>query len=157
MEMFIVPESRDMLPENQQILEILKLANRIIPNLHTTFGYSENALVRYIAFQNGQTSLTSKQEEAVNLIVSEVNGCKPCLSEHTLTAIMHGFSEIEINNVRKGYSSDIKLATMVALAKEIAENKGHISNDTIYDFFDAGHTKDNLVDLILLVGDKSLR
>jgi AhpD family alkylhydroperoxidase len=143
-------------PENQQIFESLKIANRITPNIYVTFGYPEHGLSHYAAFQNGGTTLSAKEKEAVNLIVSEVSGCKPCLSEHTLAAIMHGFSEIEINNVRKGYSSDIKLDTMIALAKEIAENKGAISNDKVFDFFDAGYNKDNLVDLILLISDNAV-
>jgi hypothetical protein len=58
---------------------------------------------------------------------------------------------MEIGNVRKGYSSDIKLDMMIALAKEIAVNKGHVSIDKVYDFYDAGYTRDNLVDLIMLL------
>jgi AhpD family alkylhydroperoxidase len=155
METLIMAAGNDLPSENLRILETLAIADQMLSGIYARPGDSAYTLGSNIGISNGVTSLSLKEKEAVNLIVSEVNGCTPCLSEHLVTALLHGFSEIEINNVRKGYSSDIKLDVMVALAKEIAKDMGGISKDTVYDFFDAGYTKNNLVDLILLVSEKS--
>ena len=51
---------------------------------------------RYLAFQTAKTSLNNKEKEAVNLVVSEVNGCRYCQSAHTVLGKMNGFSESDI-------------------------------------------------------------
>ena len=48
-----------------------------------------------------------------------------------------------------------KLDALVKLVKEITENRGVISDDVLQAFFDAGYTKENLVDVILNIGEKT--
>ena len=65
-----------------------------------TMAYSENGLRRYLAFQGGKTSLNNKEKEAVNLVVSEVNGCHYCQSAHTVIGKMNGFTESDTLDLR---------------------------------------------------------
>ncbi len=44
---------------------------------------------------------------------------------------------------------------MVALAADITKNRGNASETNVDAFFAAGYTKENLVDLILQVSDKT--
>ena len=155
METPIIPVGDNLPIEDLRILASVAIADRMISGIYANFGHSQQIPGNHIGFLKPGATLSLKEKEAVSLVVSEVNSCKPCLSEHTQTAIAQGFSEIEIYNLRKGYSGDIKLDAMVALAKEFSKNTDHISKDVIYDFFDAGYTKDNLVDLILVVTENS--
>jgi len=41
------------------------------------------------------------------------------------------------------------------LAADIAQNRGNASDENIEDFFAQGYTKENLVDVILQVSDKT--
>lgn len=151
---FKVPSRNEVSAANQANFDGLKNALGMMPNLYATIAHSENGLSRYLAFQGAKTSLSNKEKEAVNLVVSEVNECRYCLSAHTVLGKMNGFNEDEIFNLRSGQSSNDKLNTLVALAKDITENKGHASATNIDAFFAAGYNKGNLVDLILQVSDK---
>ena len=111
----------------------------------------------YLNLSNAKTSLKAKEKEVVNLAVSEVNNCTYCLSAHTAIGKMNGFSEGEILQLRAGYASfDNKLDALARLAKNITENRGATSSEVVDNFFAAGWTKENLVDTIVLVGDKTI-
>lgn len=93
----------------------------------------------------------------VNLAVSQVNNCLYCLSAHTAIAKMNGFSEDQILELRQGIASfDNKLDALARLAKNITETRGATDQTVLNDFFAAGWTKENLIDTIVLVGDKTI-
>lgn len=153
---FKVPVREEVSATSQQSFDTLKKALGMVPNLYATLAYSDNGLSKFLAFQNAPTSLSNKEKEAVNLIVSQINGCKYCLSAHTMLGKMNGFTDEEIIQIRKGGSSIPKINALVQMAKDITENKGHVAPEKLDAFFEAGYNKGNLVDLILLVGDKTI-
>ncbi|WP_343303016.1 carboxymuconolactone decarboxylase family protein [Chitinophaga niabensis] len=152
---FKVPVREEVSASSQQSFDTLKKALGMVPNLYATLAYSENALSRFLAFQNAPTSLSNKEKEAVNLVVSQVNSCKYCLSAHTMLGKLNGFSEEEILLLRKGQSTIPKTHALVQLAKDLTENKGHAAAANLEAFFEAGYNKGNLVDLLLLIADKT--
>jgi AhpD family alkylhydroperoxidase len=154
MKKFTVPTREEVSPANQANFDALQKAIGMVPNLYATIAYSENGLSRYLAYQAARTSLSNKEKEAVNLVVSEVNGCVYCQSAHTVIGKLNGFSVEETLRLRAGHSSDPKLDTLVSLAKDITENKGHVSPATLEAFFAAGYHKGHLVDVILQISDK---
>jgi AhpD family alkylhydroperoxidase len=154
MKQFAVPTKESVSPENVVHFDALQKALGMVPNLYATIAYSEAGLSRYLAFQNAKTSLTNKEKEAVNLVVSEVNGCLYCQSAHTVLGKMNGFSEQEILNLRSGSSGNPKLQALVLLAKDITKNKGRASDTSLNAFYNAGYNNANLVDLILQISDK---
>src|SRR5882672_8192772 len=154
MKKFTVPARDQVSPASQQSFDALTKALSFVPNLYATVALSENALPKYLAFQGAKSSLSNKEKEAVNLVVSQVNGCIYCQSAHTVLGKMNGFSENEILNLRDGNSTDPKLKSLVALAKDITENKGRVSTASLNGFYSAGYNDGNLVDLILQISDK---
>jgi AhpD family alkylhydroperoxidase len=126
----------------------------MVPNLYATMAFSGNGLTKYLAYEGAKTSLTNKEKEAVNLVVSQINGCIYCQSAHTVLGKMNGFSDEEVLKLRGGHSTDPKLDALVTLAKDITEHKGHASPARLDVYFAAGYDKGNLVDLILQVSDK---
>ena len=93
----------------------------------------------------------------MNLAVSEVNSCVYCLSAHTAIGKMNGFTDEQILELRAGEASfDNKLDALAKLAKNITENRGATSTEVLENFFEAGWTKENLIDTIVLVGDKTI-
>jgi AhpD family alkylhydroperoxidase len=151
---FTVPTRDQVSPGNQANFDVLQKAIGMVPNLYATMAYSANGLSKYLAYQGAKTSLTNKEKEAVNLVVSQVNGCIYCQSAHTVIGKMNGFSEEEVLKLRAGHSTDPKLDALVTLAKDITENRGHASGASLDAFFAAGYDKGNLVDLILQISDK---
>ena len=155
MNKFSVPTREEVVPINQEIFDGLQKALGFVPNLYATIAYSKNGLGRYLAYQNAKSSLTNKEKEAVNLVVSQVNNCEYCQSAHTVIGKMNGFNDEQIIEFREGRSSDAKLNALVALAGEITENKGYGSPELLDNFFSQGYTKEHLVDLVLQVSEKS--
>ncbi|QDK81043.1 carboxymuconolactone decarboxylase family protein [Spirosoma sp. KCTC 42546] len=154
MKTFTVP-TRDEVSENNQVLfDNLQKGLGFVPNLYATIAHSDNGLAKYLAFQGAKTSLSNKEKEVVNLVVSEVNGCRYCLSAHTVLGKMNGFSDEQILDLRSGQSTTPKLDALAKLTKDITENKGRASSDALAAFYAAGYTDGNLVDVILQISDK---
>lgn len=155
MKTFAVPTRAEVAPVNQEIFDNLQKALGFVPNLYATIAHSDNGLSRFLAYQNAKTSLNNKEKEAVNLIVSQVNGCVYCQSAHLVLGKMNGFSDEQLLNIRKAKSTDAKLNALVQLAADITSNIGRASAETVDAFFENGYTNENLVDLILQISDKT--
>lgn len=157
MNTFNIPTREEVSPNNQAIFDKLKGALGFVPNLFATYAHSENALGNYLTLSNSKTSLSAKEKEVVNLAVSQVNNCEYCLAAHTAIGKMNGFSEDQILELRSGSASfDARLNALAALSKDITENRGASSDDVLDQFFAAGYSKENLIDTIVLVGDKTI-
>ncbi len=155
MKKFTVPTREEVGPANQAIFDTLSKALGFVPNLYATIAHSNNGLARYLAYQNAKTSLSNKEKEAVNLIVSQVNGCVYCQSAHTVIGKMNGFSDEQLISIRKGKATDGKLNALVQLAAGITKNRGNADAGLVDNFFAQGYTDENLVDLILQISDKT--
>lgn len=157
MSTFNVPTREQVSENNQAIFDNLNKALGFVPNIYATYAYSETALENYLNLSNAKTSLSNKEKEVVNLAVSEVNNCVYCLSAHTAIGKMNGFTDEQILELRAGDASfDNKLDALAKLAKNITENRGKTDPKVVENFFNAGYTKANLVDTIVLVGDKTI-
>lgn len=154
MSQFTVPTRDQVSSASQEAFDGLQKALGFVPNLYATIAYSDNGLPKYLAFQGAKTSLSNKEKEAVNLVVSEINGCRYCQSAHTVLGKMNGFSDNDILGLRAGHSSNERLNALATLAKDVTENKGRVSPATLEAFYAAGYTNGNLVDVILQVSDK---
>ena len=152
---FNVPTRDEVTEQNQKIFDDLESKLGFVPNIYATYALSENAPARYLTFANGSTSLNNKEKEVVNLAVSQVNGCTYCQAAHTQLGKMNGFTEDQTVELRRGEASfNEKFDALAKLAKSITENRGNISDEVLQNFFDAGYTKENLVDVIVNVGEK---
>jgi uncharacterized peroxidase-related enzyme len=157
MSTFNVPHRAEVSEKNKTIFDKLEKGVGFVPNLFATYAHSENALENYLTLSNAKTSLTAKQKEVVNLAVSQVNNCIYCLSAHTAIGKMNGFTDAQIIELRAGSASfDTKLDALARLARNLTENRGASEDIVLENFFNTGWTKENLVDTIVLVGDKTI-
>lgn len=152
---FSVPTRNEVSQTNQEIFDKLNKALGFVPNLYATIGYSDNGLKRFLDYQNAKTSLNNKEKEAVNLIVSQVNECIYCQSAHLVLGKMNGFNDEQLLDIRKGRSENPKLNALVKLAADITQNRGKAGKENVEGFFTQGYSKENLVDVILQVSDKT--
>ncbi|MFO7798463.1 MAG: carboxymuconolactone decarboxylase family protein [Rhodohalobacter sp.] len=152
-----VPTKNEVTDQNRQIFDKLESNLGFVPNIYATYAHSKNGLARYMNFANGKTSLNNKEKEVINLAVSEINGCSYCLAAHTQLGKMNGFTEEQTLELRQGKAPfDDKFDALAKLAGEIIENRGNISDETLQTFFDAGYSKESLIDVIINVGEKSI-
>lgn len=154
---FNVPTREEVSENNQAIFDNLQKGLGFVPNLYATYAYSDTALSDYLAFQNRKTSLSSKEKEVVNLVVSQVNECAYCLAAHTAIGKMNGFSDEQILEIRSGEASfDAKLDALAKFVKDATVNRSKPSAEAVDNFLAAGYSNENLIDAIIVIGDKTV-
>jgi uncharacterized peroxidase-related enzyme len=155
MQNFIIPTRETVTESNKQIFDNLQKALGFVPNMYATFAYSPSALADYLALQNRKSSINNKEREVINLVVSQLNGCNYCKAAHTAVSKMIGFTEEQILEIRKvAITFDPKLNALALLIQEIVITKGEANEQTKQNFFEVGYTTENLVDIVMTVGDK---
>jgi hypothetical protein len=72
-----------------------------------------------------------------------------------MIARLNGFSEEQVLDIRSGAAPfNLKYNALAGLVKSFVENFGKPSAGLVEKFFSSGYTKENLVDTIVLIGDK---
>ncbi len=152
---FSVPTRSEVSSNNQNIFDNLQKGLGFVPNLYAYFGKNDTALGDYLSLQNRKSTLRPKEREVINLVTSQMNGCRYCQSAHTVLGKMNGFSEDNILEIRSGKASfDTKLDALAKFTASVVENRGKATQESIDTFFEAGYTEANLIDVIMVVGDK---
>lgn len=152
-----VPTRDDVSPDNQALFDSLQKGLGMVPNLYATLAHSRHALGSYLALQNAKSSIVGKAREVVNLVLSQVNDCAYCLAAHTAIGKMVGFTDAQIIEIRRGGASfDARLDALARLVKHIVIERGHADAAQVQAFLDAGWTRENLVDAIVVIGDKTV-
>jgi len=152
---FTVPAKADVSANNQTIFDGLQKNLGFVPNLYAYFAKNDTALADYLALQNRKSSLRAKEREVINLVTSQINNCRYCQSAHTVLGKMNGFSEEQIIELRKGHASfDSKLDALVQFTASVVENRGRATEESKAAFFEAGYTEANMIDVVIVIGDK---
>ncbi len=152
---FSVPTREFVSNNNQVIFDTLEKAIGFVPNMYAFFAHSPTALADYLSFQNRKSSLSFKEKEVINLIVSQLNGCNYCKSAHTEMGKLAGFTEEQIIEIRNGsISFDTKLNALVELSKAIVMYRGEITESVKQSFFNEGYSVENMIDTVMTIGDK---
>ncbi|MBL7861820.1 MAG: carboxymuconolactone decarboxylase family protein [Cyclobacteriaceae bacterium] len=152
---FTVPTRDQVSSTNQAIFDNLSSGLGFVPNLYAYYAKSETALADYLALQNRKSTLKAKEREVINLVTSQINGCRYCQSAHTALGKMNGFTDDQILELRQGSASfDSKIDALVKFAKSVVENRGHASDEAKEAFFSAGYTEATLIDVVIVIGDK---
>lgn len=152
---FPIPTKEQVSPVNQDLFDEMNNQIGFVPNLYAVIANSDNALSNYLTLQNSSTSINDREREVIVLVVSQFNQCKYCLSAHTAIAKKTGFTDAQIIEIRRSeISFDHKLDALAKLVKSVAENKGHADSELITNFYAVGFNKGNLIDVIMLVGDR---
>jgi uncharacterized peroxidase-related enzyme len=135
------------------VLEGVKKKIGFLPNLFATLATAPVALDTYVQASAtlGKTSLSAQQKEAVYLATSQVNGCDYCLAAHTLFAGKSGLSAQDIVAARQG-----ELNAYAALARQLSESRGHLSDAQIAAARAAGIDDVKIIEVIALVAVQTL-
>jgi uncharacterized peroxidase-related enzyme len=154
---FTVPTRGEVSENNQAIFDNLQKGLGFVPNLYAYYAKNETALGDYLALQNRKSTLKPKEREVINLVTSQINGCRYCQSAHTVLGKMNGFTDEQVIEMRKGSASfDTKLNALVKFTASVVENRGRATEESKDAFFEAGYTEANLIDVVIAVGDKTI-
>lgn len=157
MRTFQIPSKKEVSANNQAIFENLEKGLGFVPNLYAYYAKNETALGDYLALQNRKTTLKAKEKEVVNLVVSQYNGCRYCQSAHTAIGKMNGFTEDQILEIRGGTAAfDEKLNALAQFTLSTVSNRGNATEVAKEAFFAAGYTEANMIDAVIVIGDKTI-
>jgi uncharacterized peroxidase-related enzyme len=152
---FTVPTHAEVSETNQALFGNLQKKLGFVPNLYAYFAKNETALGDYLTLQNRKSTLRAKEREVINLVTSQINGCRYCQSAHTVLGKLNGFTDEQILEIRKGTATfDPKLDALARFTKSVVENRGKATEESKEAFFAAGYTEAHMIDVIIVVGDK---
>ncbi|MGB3462214.1 MAG: carboxymuconolactone decarboxylase family protein [Rhodanobacter lindaniclasticus] len=104
--------------EAAELFGIVKRNIGKVPNLYATIGSNAPAVLAHV-LDTGATlaksSLSRREQEAINLAVSEATGCDYCLAAHTMTGKLAGYTAEQTRELRSGaYAEDARIDALKA-------------------------------------------
>ncbi|MGD9855036.1 MAG: carboxymuconolactone decarboxylase family protein [Planctomycetaceae bacterium] len=145
--------------EAQAALRAVREKYGFVPNLLGIMANAPPLLKAYLALNElfQQTTLSPVEQQVVLLTISEVNRCEYCVAAHTVAARMHKVPRGVIESVRSGQPiADDRLDALRCLTTEIVEGRGWPTQAAIDDFLSAGYSSEQVLEVILAVGMKTL-
>ncbi|MFA9461571.1 carboxymuconolactone decarboxylase family protein [Thiohalorhabdus sp. Cl-TMA] len=104
-----------------------------------------------------KTSLSAPERQVVLLAASFTNTCDYCMSVHTALAEMAGVPEDCIAELRQGSPlPDQRLNALRRFTQAVVEDRGHMPESQLQAFYEAGFTPQNVLEVVLGVGMKTL-
>ena len=130
-----------------------------VPNVLGAMAEAPGLLEAYTTLSEifGKTSLSGEEQHTVLLTVSQQNGCTYCLAAHAAAALGSGMSRELVTALREGQELDEpRLEALRRLTAEMVDRRGWPATGTTERFTAAGFTQQQLLEVILGVGMKTL-
>ncbi len=132
-------------------LEAMQAAMGKVLNIHGGMAHSPVVLAAYRGMGRAITehgTYDGRTREAVALAVAGVDKCAYCQSAHTVGGTRAGLSEEDTLVIRHGKpTGDDRLDSLLALAREITGDVGHVQDATWQQALDAGWSVEELEEL----------
>lgn len=104
-----------------------------------------------------KTSFSPVERQVVLLSINYVNNCTYCVAAHSGAAKMAGMDDATLKALREGTKlPDAKLDALSRFTKAVVTERGFVDEKTIKAFLDAGYTRQNVLEVVLAVGFKTL-
>lgn len=151
-------------PENttghtKELLEGLRKRNGFVHNLFAYMAEAPTTVEAYLALNElvSKTSLSPAQQQVALLAVSVENGCEFCTVVHRAIGKMKGAS-VQTLTALASHSgiADIKDRALAAFTQTIVKKRGRPSEAEIQSFLDTGFTRQQILEVILIVSIKTL-
>lgn len=145
--------------KSKPALEHLQQVFGVIPNLAAVIANSPklvNSLVDVFQ-QVHSSSLTEPEIQIVLLTDAVTNSSEYAVAFHTALAVQQGVNPEETNAIRDGrMPKGQRFAALSTLAKTLIEKRGHLSEQELGAFFDAGFTTEQIMEVIAIVAASTI-
>lgn len=145
--------------KSAEILKQVKGKFGFVPNLMGVFAESPETLQAYLTLGGlvDQTSLTPLERQIAFIGTSVSNSCEYCVAAHTAISSMQNLPTDVIGAIRENRPiANAKLEALRTFVHAVTEKRGFVSDDEKSAFLNAGYTKQNVLEVILIVGMKTL-
>jgi len=143
------------------ILEAAQKGLGFIPNLYAHLAEAPNALSAYkqLGALLEQSTLTPEEQQIVLISASIENRCEYCVAAHSFLAR----NLVKVDGARvdalraQNHLQDQKLNALVAFTRAVVRERGWVvGSQELKDFFAAGYTQQNALEVLLGVAMKTL-
>jgi len=132
-------------------LACLKTIWGTLPNVFHIMSQSPEVLGGYVSFYASlsKTSLDAATRERIALAISEVNDCHYGLAAHSYRGRLYAkLTSAEIQQNRKGRSTDAKADVAIRFARTIAVTRGPVDTSLFDEVKTAGFTTAQILEII---------
>lgn len=131
-----------------------------LPNLHKVLAESPAAHEAYSTvykLATEKTGFTPIETQVVLMASNFHNRCHYCMAGHSMIMSMLKAPQGVIDALREGRPiADPKLETLRSFATQLLEQRGHVGDEALQAFLDAGHTKAQALDVLVCLSAKLL-
>jgi len=150
----------DNAPEGSKpIMENAKATIGMIPNFHRVIAESPVAYQAYVTtyglFKSNAPSLTPLEQQVVMMTANFENNCEYCVPAHSFSMKREKIPAEIIEALREGTPlPDPKLQELHDFTKEMLDKRGHIGDERLQTFLDAGFDKRQALEVIAGLASK---
>lgn len=151
-------------PENtsghtKELLDGVRKAYGFSPNLYAYMAEAPVTIEAYLSLDKlvTKTSFTPAQQQIALLAASVENECKFCIAAHHAIGKMKGASANTLKEIsEKTKVKDAKDKVLADFTQSVVKTRGKPPESAVQEFLDVGYTKQQTLELILIVATKTL-
>ena len=140
-------------------LNAVKKSYGFLPNLIGAMATAPALAEGYVTLAGifGKTSFNATEQQIVLLAASNENGCTYCMAAHSTIASMQKVPADVVDSLRNNTPiADTKLEALRRLTIDVVQSRGLPSDDVVQSFLDAGYGQQQILEVVLGVGLKTL-
>jgi alkylhydroperoxidase family enzyme len=150
--MFTYHDTNTAPEESKPLLQQSQKSFGMVPNLHKVLA---EAPATYEAYNTvfglfmKNTTLSPLEQQVVFMTANFENNCHYCVPGHTWMMHAGKMPEEIIEALREGTAiPDAKLQALHDYTKQLLDNRGHIGDDKLQEFLDAGYNKRQALEVL---------
>lgn len=145
--------------DSHELLAGLKKSFGFIPNVYGYMAEAPVTIEAYLALDSllAKTSFTPAQQQIILLAISVENNCEFCMVAHQAVGKMHKANAQTLQAItRYGVVNDPQDRALAGFAQTVTKNRGRPASAELQAFLDAGYTKRQVFEVIMMVAMKTL-
>lgn len=150
----------DSAPEQSKpVLRQLQETFGIIPNIAGTMAESPVLIGAFInLFQKVHSgTFTEAQIQTLLLTNAVTNACSWAVAFHTALALNEGLTAADVEAIRGGRTpADHQHAALSTLAKAAIEKRGHLADEEVSQFLEAGFRRDQVLEVLAVTAASTI-
>jgi len=145
--------------EAKSMLEQVDKGFGFVPNLFAYMAEAPTTIEAYLTLNSiiDKTSFTPGQQQVALLAASAENECDFCIAAHRAIGKMKQANQQTLDALYSNSAIECPVdAALVKFTKAVVKERGRLCDKTVNDFLDAGFTKQQVLELMIIVSIKTL-
>lgn len=145
--------------KTQSLLDGIQQGYGFVPNLFAYMAEAPTTIEAYLTMNEliGKGSFSAAQNQVALLAVSIENGCDFCITAHRAIGKMSKANQQTLDALHSHAEiDDASDRALVTYVRKVVKQRGYMSEGDIRNFMDAGFTRQQLMEVVLIVSIKTL-